>query len=300
MRSAGRGLVLAVLASGAMLIATPARAESEADTLFRQGRELLEKSRWREACDKLQRSEKLAPAAGTLLNLGYCWEQLGRMRSAMDAYAEAEILASDANDAKSATFARQRFNEVEGKVTKLVIRPEREAPSMQITKNGQPVPKTDWGKPIAVDPDDFIVAATAPGHVSWHGSAVTAKGEGTLVTIVVPPLARDAAVDTLGSLGTRRFAALGVGAGAFVAFGAGTALALSAKSHHDDANALCDASGCDETGSRIKASAVEQGNIATVLFVAGLACVGTAVYLWLTATPSRTARHERFLTGVTF
>ena len=80
-----------------LLIAAPARAEpSEADALFSQGRELLEKGRFLEACEKLRRSEELAPAVGTLLNLGFCYEQTAKLRSAMEAYSEAEILARPA------------------------------------------------------------------------------------------------------------------------------------------------------------------------------------------------------------
>jgi hypothetical protein len=281
--------VLAVLVAS-VVWAAPARADGEADVLFREGRELLEKGRWGEACEKLQKSEKLAAAVGTLLNLGFCWEQLGRMRSAMDAYAEAEILASNAGDAKSATFARERFTAVEPRVMKLVIRVERESTGgLQVTRNGQPVPKTDWGKPIAVDPEDFVVTASAPGHRTWRG-VVTGKGDAAVVTLVVPALAKaqpESGQDPISGLGLRRAVAVGLGGASLVAFGAGTALGLSAKSRHDDASALCDASGCDETGARIKSSAFDQGTVATVLVVAGVACLGTAVYLWLTGTPER-------------
>ena len=280
-------LAVAVLCAHLVWGASAHAASTEADVLFRDGRDLLEKGRWSEACDKLQRSEKLAPAVGTLLNLGFCWEQLGRMRSAMDAYAEAEILAGDAGDAKSATFARERFTAVEAKVMKLVIRVEREnTHSLQLTRNGRPFPKTDWGKPFPVDPEDVVITASAPGYVPWR-SIVIAKGEATQLTVVVPPLEKVEASSIRG-LGTRRIAALGIGAASLAAFGAGTALAFSAKSRHDDAKALCDPSGCDATGSMIKSSAVAQGNVATVFFIAGVACVGTAVYLWLTGATEQT------------
>ena len=72
----------------------------EFDTLFAEGRELLEKGKYPEAGAKLSRSEELAPAVGTLLNLAYCYEQLGKLRSAMEAYLEAERLANVAGEAK--------------------------------------------------------------------------------------------------------------------------------------------------------------------------------------------------------
>lgn len=254
-------LVLAV----SVFAAAPARAAGEADALFRQGRELLEKSRWAEACSKLQESERLAPAVGTLLNLGYCWEQLGRMRSAMDAYAEAEILAGDANDAKSATFARERFNEVEAKVMKLVVRVEEgdSTPGLAVTKNGRLLPKTDWGKPIAVDPEDVALAATAPGRVPWR-SVVSVKAEGTQVTIVVPPLVKDPTATRVLGIGGQRVAALGFGGAALAAIGGGTSLAITADS-------------------------VGESNVATGLFVGAAFLAGMGLYLWLTGAPEPTA-----------
>jgi len=85
----GKRWLAAVGITGVLLSAPSVGAEtpSEADTLFAQGRELLERGQYAEACAKLAKSEHLAPAIGTLLNLGYCWEQIQRYRSSMDAYA---------------------------------------------------------------------------------------------------------------------------------------------------------------------------------------------------------------------
>ncbi|MEA2752751.1 MAG: hypothetical protein QOI41_6894, partial [Myxococcales bacterium] len=44
-----------------------AASQPQADALFAEGRELLEKGKYPEACAKLARSEELAPAVGTLL-----------------------------------------------------------------------------------------------------------------------------------------------------------------------------------------------------------------------------------------
>jgi hypothetical protein len=288
--------VLAVLLVG-LGWSEPARAQaSEADTLFTEGRELLAKGRWAEACDKLQKSERLAPATGTLLNLGFCWEQLARMRSAMDAYAEAEILATQANDAKSATFARERFAFVEAKVMKLVIRVEHESTrGLEVTRNGQPVPKTDWGKPIAVDPEDFVVAASAPGYATWRG-VVTGKGDAAVVTVVVPELQRASRLALVPDIGMKRGVALGLGGLSAIALGASVALGVSAKSRYNDASPFCDASGCDAAGTQMKSSAVGQGNVATALAFAGIVCLGAGIYLWITGDSEKegaAARHAR-------
>ena len=74
-----RALVAAML-----LVTVPARAQPSnnavaAEALFREGRALLEQHEYREACDKLQKSQQLDPAVGTLLGLGHCYELQARV-----------------------------------------------------------------------------------------------------------------------------------------------------------------------------------------------------------------------------
>ena len=134
MASTGRwGLAVAM----ALTTLTPAanafaQEPGQADALFNEGRDLLEKGKFAEACPKLARSEELSPAVGTLLNLAYCYEQVGKLKSAIDAYAEAESLANAAGETKRASFARDRAAAVDARTPKLVIRiapPEAPGPS---------------------------------------------------------------------------------------------------------------------------------------------------------------------------
>jgi len=287
--------------------ATPAFAAdtSEADALFAEGRELLEKSKYAEACDKLQKSERLSPAVGTLLNLGFCWEQLGKHRSAMDAYAEAEILAREAGDEKRAQFARGLFNAVEPKVQKIVVRVDGDnTPGLAITKNGKPYPKTDWGKPIPIDPEDHTIAASAPGRKAWQGT-ITGKGDGAILTVFVPklevtskatPAAETKTPPMTLTFGPKRILAAGLGGVGVIGLGVATALAISASNRYDDAssNGHCDPSGCDATGRAIQSSAASQGNVATVIGILSLAAVSAGVYFWITGAPTKTASFGSF------
>ena len=289
------GLPLALVA--AMLV--PARdaaaqgttaGQSQADASFNEGRELLEKGRFAEACPKLARSEELAPAVGTLLNLAYCYEQLGKLRSAMDAYAEAQTLASAAGDVKKTTFAKDRFAAVEPRAPKLVLRVvSPEAPGLEIKRNAVIVAKTDLDHPIAVDPQDYVITASAAGHVTWKG-AIIVHGDGAVVTLLVPPLERvamaTAAAPTKASpLTIKRIAGLGLGAVSALAIGGGIAAAFSAKARYDDAGPHCDATGCDEVGASIQSGAATQGNIATALIGLGVLAGAAGVYLWIVGAP---------------
>lgn len=278
-----------------LLSAAPAHAGNEADALFSEGRELLEKGRFAEACAKLQKSEELSPAVGTLLNLGFCWEQMLRFRSAMEAYGEAEVLARSNRDDRKAAFAHERFVGVEAKVMRVVVRvADENIPGLAVTRNGTAVPKTDWGKPIPVDPDDIVVLASAPNRVSWRG-VVQGKGDGAAITVIVPQLdeVHVAPVRPREALPPRRIAALGVAGGALATLGAGVALAFGAKSRHDDAGHHCDDAGCDEEGSALKTSAVAQGNVATALVAIGLMLGGAGAYLWFVGGADRTNKDKK-------
>lgn len=263
----------------------------QADALFAEGRELLEKGKYPEACAKLARSEELAPAVGTLLNLAYCYEQSGKLRSAMDAYGEAERLANVAGETKRATFAKDRYAAVEPRAPKLIVRVvPPEAPGLEIKRNGTPIAKQDLDRPIAVDPQDYLISAAAPGYAAWKG-AVIVRGEGAVLTVVVPPLEAAAAAPvaalpkTTTTIGARRIVALGLGAVSALAIGAGVGVGLAAKSRYDDASSHCDATGCDETGVSIQKGAAQQGNFATVLVAFGVLSGASGIYLWIVGAP---------------
>ncbi|CAN5786159.1 hypothetical protein BH11MYX4_BH11MYX4_35980 [soil metagenome] len=281
----------AMVASGPRAFAQGA-PQAQADVLFSEGRELLEKGRYTEACAKLAKSEELAPAVGTLLNLAYCWEQAGRLKSAMDAYAQAEAFATAAGETKRAAFARERFAAVEPRAMKLVVRiAPPEAPGLEVKRNGAALATGDFDRPTAVDPADYVITASAPGYAPWRG-AIIVKGEGGVVTMIVPPLgplAKAASAPASQAMSPRRMAALGLGAVSALAIGAGVGLAFAAKSRYGDSAAHCDDSGCDEAGHDIQRGAITQGNIATALIGLGLLSAGAGIYLWIVGAPENAA-----------
>jgi tetratricopeptide (TPR) repeat protein len=58
------------------------RDPAASETLFKEGRRLMKSRDFASACPKLEESLRLDPAAGTLINLAECEEQLGRTASA--------------------------------------------------------------------------------------------------------------------------------------------------------------------------------------------------------------------------
>ncbi len=111
-----RGLT-AVSLPGALIIAasvaTPAFGDADgeqkaaAETLFEEGRTLVEKGVYEEACPKFAESERLEPGIGTMLWLADCLENDGQTASAWAAFKEAASTADVRRDPR-AQVARAR------------------------------------------------------------------------------------------------------------------------------------------------------------------------------------------------
>ena len=68
----------------------PVLAQSQhaitAEALFDQGRKLMEAGDYEQACPKFVGNQRLDPTSCTLLNIGTCYENLGRTTSAWTAF----------------------------------------------------------------------------------------------------------------------------------------------------------------------------------------------------------------------
>src|SRR5262245_41405440 len=65
------------------------QAQAAARALFNEARDLLKSGRYGEACAKLEGAKGLYTSAGILLNLGDCYEKIGRTASAWTEFGEA-------------------------------------------------------------------------------------------------------------------------------------------------------------------------------------------------------------------
>jgi Tfp pilus assembly protein PilF len=90
--------------------------------LFLQGRKLINEGQPAEACIALERSQKLVPTIGTLLNLGMCHSYAGHLATAHDYYRQAEVLATLQRDARRREHAHNEAAALAARRASLTLR----------------------------------------------------------------------------------------------------------------------------------------------------------------------------------
>ena len=97
----GRGLCAAGLLCVTSDAWAQARSEDRvaAESLFTDARRLMQAGDYEQACPKLEASRRLEPGLGTTLNLGDCYEKIGRTASAWGEFRSAAAEAQKVGDA---------------------------------------------------------------------------------------------------------------------------------------------------------------------------------------------------------
>jgi serine/threonine-protein kinase len=270
---------------------TAGTAESAAESLFVEGKRLVAAGSFAEGCAKLAESERLAPAAGTLLNLADCYEKNGQTASAWVTFRQAAALAQRFGRQAWADQATSRAGLLESHLSTLTVQvdPIAAPPGLEITCNDVAVAPTTWGLAVPLDPSHLRIEAHAPNRGTWS-TTVTLDAAHPHIVVTVPPLALAATAPgveshetltppTHGS--TQRVAAassFGVG---IVGLGVAGALLLGARGKQDQAEG--EHGPAQTQDSR---AAVQQGNVAEGIAIGSVAMVAAGVLLWVTIPKS--------------
>src|SRR5580700_8452469 len=148
-------VALSALAPGRAL-AEDASSQAAAQALFDQARQLMADGKYAEACPKLVESQRLDPGAGTLLNLGQCYEKNGQTASAWVTFKDAAAAAELKHRADWSQRARERAQALEPLLSRLTIDVPQEERGLgiQVRRDGVEVGSAEWGAPIPIDPGD--------------------------------------------------------------------------------------------------------------------------------------------------
>ncbi|HEX3481933.1 MAG TPA: hypothetical protein VHT91_43265 [Kofleriaceae bacterium] len=313
-------LAVALAAATAALAPRSVCAQSRADAqeLFDEGRRLMTKGDFAQACEKFEASERIDPASGTELNLGLCRKQNKQLASAWAAYRAALATAKRRGDLKKQKEAHRMLADIEPSLLYLTIAVPEDArlDGLVIKRNGAAVDAELWNHRVPVDPDEYTISAEAPGYQPWSTSVVVKIRN---KRVEVPPLqkrpppppaprseVRTAAAGPDEPSGARepgvgnaeagtapdrwtgkRKLSLVLAAVGVVAGGAGIGLGLKANSLARQADPNCDATACKTPqAASDNRSAHNYAIAADIGFAAGGVAVVSAVALWLLGSPS--------------
>jgi hypothetical protein len=182
--------IVALLAAPAAALGAPRTdAEKQAQLLFDEGLRLMNQKRFADACPKLAQSQELDPGMGTQFRLAECYEKLGKLASAYEAYVAVMEAARAAKKLDRESVAQRRASALEPKIPRLTIDVPAAVSSLEgveVERDGKPVDRKLWGTAVPVDAGDHTVSVKAPGRVPWEGK-VTLEGMGKL-SLSVPAL----------------------------------------------------------------------------------------------------------------
>ncbi len=186
-------VILAILAPSVALAedksssADPANDQiAIAESLFAAARSLAEAGRYEEAAAKFEESNKQAPSASALLNLGLCLEKLGRSASAWAAYKAAVRIAKQKEEPAKVAKGEELLRAIEPTLSKLTLQPLGNETGLEVWRGETVLGTGSFGTPIAVDPGEFVLRASAPGKQLFSKKVVLAPGEA--LTIELPAL----------------------------------------------------------------------------------------------------------------
>ena len=327
-RPLARPLAILVLPWLLMLLSPPAsrmafaapepssESTAAAEALFQDARKLMGEKRYVEACPKFAASQRLAPAVGTMLNLGDCYERLGKTASAWATFLEAATAAQRINRPDREQTARARAAAVEARLSRLVVNVDKAVPGLVVKRDGLAIDDAALGSPVPLDPGSHELEATAPGKKPWRAKIDVPPA--MRFNVHVPELqdepvasrsrqSREPPAPVIGSeeiderlldkappaapdsSGTRRVVGIGLVGLGVAGIATGSIFGLKANANWSDAQAQCGNNGCNQDGASLASDAKTAGNISTAAFIIGAVALVTGAVLIITAPSKRSS-----------
>jgi hypothetical protein len=286
-----------------------------AETLFREGKALMTRGSYAEACPKLAESQRLEASAGTALAVALCHERAGAVATAWAEYLTAASSAERAGQKERARAARERALALEPSLPRVVVKvadSTRALPGLVVRRDGVEIGSAAWDTPAPVDPGHHTFDAVAPGHVRWSTTVeVALRGSTPLdvpelapilepAAIAAPALRRSEQPDPppASTSSPGRTVGLVVGGIGLAGLAVGGVFGVRALVVNSDAHALCPVgSPCmDAHAVELNDQAKASATVSVISLTAGAVLVGTGMVLLLVSRSSaRTAPSLRGL-----
>lgn len=296
--AAGLAVIMGFAATNAVAQPSP-EDKAVAESLFRDGRRMMDEGRFKEACRKLEESQRLDPADGTLLNLAVCHEKEGRVATAWGEFMTALTTARRDGRTDRESLAREHIQSLEPTLPRLFIEVPQTSrvPGLKVLRNGTPLQQGAWDTALPVDPGDVEIEAQAPDYKPWKTKVTIALAKTDRVSIPklvpAPPAPKSSASGFIG-LQTpppdgsgQRITGLVLGGVGLAAVGVGSFFGVRASSKRSDSDKGCTVVNGDE---RCTQSAVDlndeartSARIADVSIGLGVVALAAGAYLYFTS-----------------
>lgn len=242
--------------------ATTARAQPQSDAqvaqaLFDEARDLMDKHEFARACPLLERSQKLDPGGGTLLNLALCWQGAGKLARANEAFDQSLSQAKRDGRKDRETIALAHLDALAPRLPHVRISMPERVPGVVIQFDQYVEGPEVLGALTPVDPGPHHVRVSAEGRVPWEWSGTLAEGDRRELAVTLklaPPLNPCIAQPSLCAPPepTKRIATMswvlgGVALASAIASGVTGGVALAAKSSFDS-NCIASRGYCGDPG----------------------------------------------------
>jgi serine/threonine-protein kinase len=286
------------------LCAAPAFAGADekiaAEALFDEGKRLMLEGKFAAACEKLEESERVDPAIGTLLYLAECYEKSGRPASAWATFREAASAARASGQLERARVGQERAARLEPSLVKLTIMVPTEDVAIigfTVKRSTEIIPQALWGAAVPVDPGDYSVEASAAGYEPYVRRITIGKDP---LTVELPPLRAlpptsappppvtavpvaaslqqpappPPAADKGTGMSTLQITGLVVAGAGIISIGVGTVFGINAIAKNDDAKQYCQGKVCDNPqGEKLSNEANDAAVVANVTIGVGAAAL---------------------------
>jgi hypothetical protein len=325
-------VAIAALSLGALApgraFAQDASNQAAAQALFEQARQLMADGKFVEACPKLVESERLDPGAGTLMNLGHCYEKNGQTASAWVTFKDAAAAADLKHRADWSSRARERAQALEPMLSRLTIEvpPDARISGLQVRRDGVEVGPAVWGTPIPIDPGDHAIEASAPAKKTWSkttkigaaaeqahvvvpslldepgpssASASVASTPATAKAPAAPPPAPSTPPTAQSDGSTQRTLGLVIGGVGIVGVAVGSVFGILAMGSESSSKNLCPTDACASPAAvQDDANARTQATVSTVAMIAGGAVLVTGAVIFFTAPKGKAVTGLRVMPAV--
>jgi hypothetical protein len=268
-----------------------------AETLFYAGKGLMQENQVARACEKFAESYRLDPTPGTLLNLGVCHEQEGKLASAWGEFRQAIAEARRSNRPDREELAKAEIAKIEPDLpfVKITVPREVRVPGLSVSMNGVPLEEGAWELELPVDPGTSEITALAPNYKQETKHITIEKRQH--LTLQLAPLEPGPPP----FMTTKRVIGFSAMAAGVALAGAGAAFGVMALNNKSTSNANCpswfDEQRCTQAGSSAMSTAYTDAWVADIGIGVGAAAFLTGAALVLFGGQASPATTVGFTAG---